>query len=327
MDLDSSIEITIGPYEVYEDTLMGLKASFEAYVTISDPEESSKLSKYKSLLPEMEQNLPYADSMKTKRGGESPIRVVDLVFASGRARKHTQTMAFNLPNDERVRKEKGSKKVLLQNVINAKFDQIITPIAAKLIDPNQIKFLSKKAFFNNILFHELSHSLGPAFVKNDKSKGDISKALGSNYSALEEAKADVMGVYNVLFMVKKKILPEELKYQSLITYISGLFRSMRFGTEAAHGKGAAVQFNRYMKEKAVQYTSTYRVDFQQLEISITNLVKDLCTLQHNGDREAVDKLYEEFGNLDKETKRSLDALNAVPVDIRPCYAMAGEECQ
>ena len=153
MDLDSSIEITIGPYEVYEDTLMGLKASFEAYVTISDPEESSKLSKYKSLLPEMEQNLPYADSMKTKRGGESPIRVVDLVFASGDARKNIQTVAFNLPNDERVRKEKGAKKVLLQNVINAKFDQIITPIAEALIDPSQTKFLSREAFFNDILFH------------------------------------------------------------------------------------------------------------------------------------------------------------------------------
>ena len=176
MDLDSRIDITIGPYEVYEDSLLGVKGSFTAFVTITDPDEYSKSLKYKSLLPEMEQNLPYADSMKTKRGGESPIRVVDLVFASGRARKHTQTMAFNLPNDERVRQEKGAKKVLLRNVIDAKFAQIIIPIAEALIDPSQIKFLSKEAFFNNILFHELSHSLGPAFVKNENPK-EISAKL------------------------------------------------------------------------------------------------------------------------------------------------------
>ena len=327
MDLDSSIEITIGPDEVYEDTLIGVKGSFAAFVTISDPEESSKLLKYKSLLPEMEQNLPYKDSMKTKRGSESPIHVVDLVFASGESRQHAQTLAFNLPNDERVKKEKGSKKVLLQNVINAKFDQIIIPIADALLDPSQTKFLSKEAFYNNILFHELSHGLGPAFVENSKSKGVISKALGSSYSALEEGKADAMGIYNTLFMVKKKILPKKMRYQSLVTYISSLFRTMRFGAESAHGKAAVLQFNHYMKEKAVLYNTTYHVDVQQLENSITSLVKDLCYLEHNADKDAIEKFYNEFGHLDEETKLNLDALNEVPVDIRPCYPLAGEQCK
>ena len=136
-----------------------------------------------------------------------------------------------------------------------------------------------------------------------------------------------MGIYNIFFMVKKNILPAKLIHQSLITYIASLFRKMRFGVEAAHGKGAVVQFNRYIKEKAVQYTSTYHVDVQQLEISITSLVKDLCTLEHNADKDAVDKFYEEFGNLDKETKINLDALNEVSVDIRPCYPLAGEQCK
>ena len=218
---------------------MGLKASFEAFVTISDPGETSKLLKYKSLLPEMEDNLPYADSMKTEKGGQNPIHVVDLVFASGEARK-TQFDAFNLPNDAQVREEKGSKNVLLQNVIHAKFMKILTPIAQELIDPSQMQFLSQEAFFNNILFHELSHALGPAYVQNDKSKGEISKALGPGFLALEEGKADVMGVYNVIFMVKKEILAEELKKQSLITYVAELLRTMRGGTGKAHEKGGSI---------------------------------------------------------------------------------------
>lgn len=168
-DAFPKIEITIGPYETYEDRLLGLKASFESFVTITDPVESGKLSKYKSLLPAMEENLPTTPEMKVERGGASPLRVVDLVFSSGDARKSVQTLAFNLPNDERVRKEKGAKKVMLKNNIINKFNKILTPIAKTLMSSNQMSYLDGESFFNNILFHELSHSLGPAFVKNNES--------------------------------------------------------------------------------------------------------------------------------------------------------------
>merc|ERR1712183_365868 len=200
-DLNSKIEITIGPYEIYEDKLMGLKASFEAFVTVTDPGESEKLSKYKSLLPDMEQNLPIPDEMKSDRGSASPIRVVDLVYSSGEARKAVQTVAFNLPNDERVRKEKGAKKVMLRNLLDTKFHMILMPIANTLMKEKQLSLnlMSSEAFFNNVLFHELSHSLGPAFVNNDESQGEVRAALGADYSGLEEAKADVMGIYNILF--------------------------------------------------------------------------------------------------------------------------------
>jgi len=329
MDLDSRIEITIGPYETYQDKLMALKASFEAFVTVTDPVESEKLSKYKSLLPEMEQNLPIPDEMKTVRGSESPIRVVDLVYTSGEARKAVQTLAFNLPNDERVRKEKGAKKVMLKNTIALKFDQILTPIANKLMKQKQMSFLDQEAFFNNILFHELSHSLGPAFVGNKKENGEIRAALGASYSGLEEGKADVMGVYNILFMVSKGEMPEDFKNKSLFTYIAGLFRSIRFGVVEAHGKGAAMQLNTYLKEGSVVFlpeTGTYQVNFKKLEESIKNLVKNICTWQHNGDKEAVDKMFEEFAKLDENTIASLELLKDIPVDIRPCYPLAGEEC-
>ena len=150
--------------------MFGLKASFESFVTVTDPQESGKLSKYKSMLPEMEENLPTPPEMKVKRGGDSPLRVVDLVFSAGDARKSVQTLAFNLPNDERVRKEKGAKKVMLKNNIINKFNKILTPIAKTLMSSQQMSYLDGDSFFNNVLFHELSHSLGPAFVKNDESQ-------------------------------------------------------------------------------------------------------------------------------------------------------------
>jgi len=329
MDLNSKIEITIGPYETYEDKLMALKASFEAFVTVTDPIESEKLSNYKSLLPEMEQNLPIPDEMKSTRGSESPIRVVDLVYSSGEARKSVQTLAFNLPNDERVRKEKGAKKVMLKNTIAKKFDKILTPIANTLMKEKQLSFLDQDAFFNNILFHELSHSLGPAFVGNDEANGEIREALGASYSGLEEGKADVMGVYNILFMVGKGILPEEIKNQSLFTYIAGLFRSIRFGVAEAHGKGAALQLNTYLKEDSVVYlpdSGRYQVNFKKLEESVKNLVKNICTMQHNGDKKVVDDMFKEFSKLDENTIASLEKLKKIPVDIKPCYPLAGEIC-
>jgi len=329
MDLNSKIEITIGPYETYQDKLKALKASFEAFVTITDPVESEKLSKYKSYLSEMEQNLPIPDEMKSDRGSQSPIRVVDLVYTSGEARKAVQTIAFNLPNDERVRKEKGAKKVMLKNLITLKFDKILRPIANKLMKQKQLQFLDGEAFFNNVLFHELSHSLGPAFVGNKKENGEVRKALGASYSGLEEAKADVMGVYNILFMIQKGELPEDFKNKVLFTYIAGLFRSIRFGVVEAHGKGAALQLNTYLKEGSVAFlhdSETYQVNFRKLEESIKNLVKNICTWQHNGDKKVVDDMFEEFAKLDENTLASLKKLNDIPVDLRPCYPLAGEKC-
>jgi len=329
MDLDSKIEITIGPYETYEDRLLGLKASFESFVTITDPVESGKLSKYKSLLPAMEENLPTTPEMKVERGGASPLRVVDLVFSSGDARKSVQTLAFNLPNDERVRKEKGAKKVMLKNNIINKFNKILTPIAKTLMSSNQMSYLDGESFFNNILFHELSHSLGPAFVKNNESLGEIRVALGASYSALEEAKADVMGVYNILYMMERGELPRELYKKVLFTYIAGLFRSIRFGVAESHGKGAALQLARYLGETSVTYNSEdgrYSVHFERLVESVENLVRDICNWQHNGDKEVVDEMMGRLATLDELTISNLARLSTIPVDIRPCYPLAGEEC-
>ena len=326
MDLDSAVEVTIGPYEVYEDLLFGYKASFESYVTITDPEASQQLAKFKELLPAMEQHLPVDDEVKTKRGGQSPIRVVDLVFTAGDARKSVQTIAFNLPNDERVRKEKGAKKVMLRNLIKTKFERIMKPIAAQVLAADQQQFLSADAFFDEVLFHELSHSLGPAFVHN-AGKVEVRMALGSSYSAIEEAKADVMGAYNILFLVDKGEFEPAFRQQLLASYFAGLFRSVRFGVAEAHGRGAALQINRFLEAGGATFdgsTKTFRVDFDKLEAAITKLVHDLCMLQHEGDKAKVDALLDQYGVMSPSMQAALDKLHGVPVDIRPFYPLAGE---
>ncbi|ACY15038.1 dipeptidyl-peptidase 3 family protein [Haliangium ochraceum] len=327
MDLDSAVEITIGPYETYEDELMGQKAAFEAFVTVADPAASQALTKFKELLPAMEANLPVADEVKTQRGAESPIRVVDLVFASGDARSAVQTIAFNLPNDERVRKEKGAKKVLLRNVIKTKFDAIMQPVGERVIAADQVALLDAEAFFQETLFHELSHSLGPAFVGNDEAGGEVKVALGASYAALEEGKADVMGAYNVLYMIDEGHFPASFRDRLLVTYFAGLFRSVRFGVAEAHGQGAALQINRFIEDGAVTAdpeSGRFSVDLAALERSIDTLVRDMVMWQHNGDKAAVDAVLARLGVLTPAIERALSQLEDIPVDIRPTYPLAGE---
>lgn len=327
MDLDSRVEITIGPYETYEDELKGLKASFEAFVTVSDPEASKALAKYKAYLPEMEDHLPIDDAVKTKRGAESPIRVVDLVYTSGDSRKSVQTIAFNLPNDERVRKEKGAKKVLLRNLIETKFERIMKPIGEKVLEASLHDRLSGDAFFNQVLFHELSHSLGPAFTDVDGKKVEVRMALGPAYTALEECKADVMGAYNILFMIEKGELPKDFREKLLVSYFAGLFRSVRFGVAEAHGQGAAVQINRYLKDGGASFDEAkgvFTIDMDKLEANIGTLVHDLVMIQHEGNKGKAEQFLAEFGGMSPAMEKALGKLEGIPVDIRPVYPVAGE---
>ena len=325
MDLDSTVEVTIGPYETYEDELFGLKASFEAFVTISDPKASARLAKFKSYLPAMEAHLPVPKAMHTKRGGESPIRVVDLVYTSGDAKRSVQTIAFNLPNDERVRKEKGAKKVMLRNAIETKFEQILRPIAELTLDPAQQKYLSADAFFQSVLFHELSHSLGPAFVENDEKKGEVRKALGAHFSAIEECKADVAGVYNILFMIQKREFPREFREQLLVSSFAGLFRSVRFGIGEAHGKGAAVQINRFLEAGGATWDAAagrFSVDLDKLEAANKALLADLLTLEHKGDPQAAAAFLDKYGVMSEAMTQALSKIQGVPVDIQPRFPLA-----
>ena len=249
MDLNAAVEVTIGPYEVYEDSLFGYKAAFVAFVTVDIPEQSAALARFKERLPWLERNLPIADEHKNfDRGAESPIRVVDEVFVGGDSKAGVQTLAFNLPNDERVREAKGSKKVMLRNVLQAKYDQLLVPIAERTLSAEDAANVDFNAFFNQTLHHELSHGLGPGVIEKDGQEIEVRLALKDLYTTLEEAKADVMGVYNILALMEEGEIDASERPYVEPTYVAGLFRSARFGLHEAHGRGTVAQFN-YLLEK------------------------------------------------------------------------------
>jgi hypothetical protein len=323
MDLESPVEVTIGPYETYEDELFGYKAAFEAFVTVDLPKESAALARFKELLPWLERNLPIPDEHKNfSRGTESPIRVVDTVYTSGDTRAGVQTLAFNLPNDERVRQAKGSKKVLLRNTMRAKYDKILVPIAQAVLVPEQVKDLSFDAFYDEVLHHELSHGLGPGKIKKDGKETEVRLELKELYSTLEEAKADVMGVYNILALIEKGDMPKELRRTLEPTYVAGLFRSARFGVDEAHGQGVITQFN-YLTEKGalvVDGNARFRTVPEKFPGALRDLLRDMLMLQARGDYEGTKQFLDKYGKPTQSLRDAIGRLGAVPVDIRPMYA-------
>jgi hypothetical protein len=324
MDLDGPIEVAIGPYEVYTDQLFGTKTAYEAFITVRNPEESAALDKYKGMLRDMEENLPVDDGYKNfKRGFESPIAVVNQVHGGGDNVPGVQTIAFNLPNDERVREAKGAKKVLLNNVMGAKFDRILDPMAAKVLVDDQAKLLMQKYMGINTLFHELSHSLGPGTIMKDGVETTVNAELQERYSAIEEGKADVMGAWNILYMMERGELPAAERENFLATYFAGLFRSMRFGIGEAHGKGAAFQYSYYKEAGAFtvdEENGKYRVDFDRLAEAIGELTRRVVEIQGDGDYEAAGAFLDGYGVLDADAERIIGSMEDIPVDIQPVYA-------
>ena len=323
MDLDGNIEIAIGPYEVYDDGLFGYKTAYESFVTVKNPEESAALAKYKDFLKDMEKNLPVEEKYKNyARGFESPIAVTYQIHGGGDNENGVQTIAFNLPNDERVREAKGAKKVILNNVLGAKYDRILAPIGERVLVADQAKLTAKKWMSNNTLFHELSHSLGPGTITVDGVETTVNAQLKDLASGVEEGKADVMGAYNILYMMDRGELDIADKHAFLATYFTGKFRSMRFGTGAAHSKGAAYQYNYFRETGAAEWLpkeQRFRLDFAKLEQAISDLTGKIVRLQGDGNYEAVKAFLDEYLILDKEAYTVLDNLTDIPYDIRPVY--------
>lgn len=323
MDLDGDIEVAIGPYEVYDDGLFGYKTAYESFVTIKNPEESAALAKYKNYLRDMEANLPVEESYKNfSRGFASPIAVTYQVHGGGDNENGVQTIAFNLPNDERVREAKGAKKVILNNVLGAKYDRILAPIGERVLVRDQADLTTKKYMSYNTLFHELSHSLGPGNITVRGEETTVSAQLKELYSGVEEGKADVMGAYNILYMMERGELPASEKEAFLATYFTGLFRSMRFGITEAHAKGAAFQYNYYMQTGAAEWLPNqkrYRLDFDVLEQSISDLTGEVVRLQGDGSYEATETFLETYVKLDAPAEVVLGELEDIPYDIRPVY--------
>ncbi|WP_374655045.1 hypothetical protein [Phenylobacterium sp.] len=324
MDLTGTpIEVAIGPYETYTDELYGQKTAFEAFVTLKDPKESSALDKYKGYLRAMEENLPVDNRYKNfQRGGESPIAVAEQVRGGGDNTQGPQTIAFNLPNDERVREAKGAKKVVLSNVLGAKYERILKPMGDRVLVADQASLVAKKYMTLETLFHELSHSLGPGSITVDGRATTVTAELKEIGGTAEEAKADVMGVYNILFMMDKGELPKAERSQLFATYMAGIFRAVRWGAGEAHGRGAALQYG-YLKEKGAftwdAAAKRYRVNDDAMQAGITALVADLVKLQGNGDYAGMVAFFDRYAKLDPEAESVIATLKDIPVDIAPIY--------
>ena len=324
MDLTGTpIEVAIGPYEVYTDRLLGTKTAFESFVTLRNPQETAALERYVAHLRDMEANLPIADEYKNfQRGFESPLAVADQVQGGGDNVPGVQTIAFNLPNDERVREAKGAKKVILANVLGAKYERILAPMAPLVLAGDQAGQVAKKYMELITLFHELSHSLGPGTIDVAGRRTTVNEELRDLYSALEESKADVMGVWNILYMMQLGELPAAEKPQLFATYLTGLFRSMRFGTEEAHGRGAAAQFGYLQAKGAFRFeeaTQRYLIDPVRMEAGLKDLLQDELMLQAKGDYAGTQAFLDRWAVLDENARATIARMESIPVDIAPVY--------
>jgi len=333
MDLDAPLDITIGPYETYQDELFGYKASFEAYINLRDDAESARLAFFSSHLQEIENNLPEDKKFRNpKLGSQSPLRVVNVVSAAGE--RAVQTAAYNLPNDEVVVNQRGSKRVMLKNVQEAKFNSVLVPISRRVLPEASQADVNFQAFFTHIVAHELMHGLGPHQIAGTTRKRASTPRLELKelYGPIEEAKADVTGLFALQFLIDQgqarpgqplAALTEKNLYT---TYVASAFRSLRFGAADAHARGQAVQINYLLDKGAVSARpdGSFAIDFGKMKQAVRDLDHDLLTLEATGDYAGAKRLLDGMGVIRSEMRRVLDKLSDIPVDIEPHYVTAEE---
>lgn len=322
---DNLIEPTIGPYENYEDKLFGYKISYESFIGLKDPIESERLAGLVENLPALEAALPIPDEHKyLDRSFESPISVVSLIYAAGETRAGIQTIAFNLPNDPRVREGEGSKKVMLRNVIDAKFETILKPIAEQVLVPEQAEKISVDPYFTRVLMHELAHGLGPDYVTGQP---DLTtrQALTDRYAAMEEAKADAVGTNSLRVLTGKGVYDEAFLEEVYIDHVADMFRCVRFGITEAHGLGCLTQFNFLRDRGAITHdegTGLFAADLEIIPVAMAELAHVYLMMQATGNYEWAGEFIDRHGTVSPEMQTALDRLaETVPVDIRPVYAV------
>ncbi|MBA3948522.1 MAG: hypothetical protein H0X44_01090 [Acidobacteria bacterium] len=323
MELDASIEPTIGPYEVYEDEWFNYKAAFEAFITLRDDAETKKQAVFGQNLQTLEDNLPFDPKYRNpKLGALAPIRVVNVVFTAGDANRGVQTAAFNLPNDDRVVREKGSKRVMLKNVQEAKFQRVLLPIAKVALSPADQAKVSFDAFFTHILMHEMLHGLGPHTVHGTQTP--LRQALKEHYSAIEEAKADIAGLWALERLASEKAIDPAIGENMYVTFLASMFRSIRFGVNEAHGRGIAMQLNWMLDNGAitVRADGTFAIDEAKIKDAVATLTGEFLTIEAEGNYDKAADFVKRLGIVRPDVQRVLDKLKDVPVDIEPRYATA-----
>ncbi len=319
MDMkDNTVEIIIGPIETYEDQLLGAKASHEALVLIKDQEWSARLARYAALLPSLQETLPVPDEYKAEEPGtDAELNAYDLVFAAGSANEASKSIAVNLPNDEQVQLEKGTRRLQIKNAMRAKFDAILAPIAEELIAPEQRAHVTFDAFFANTMFHEVAHGLGIKNTLNER--GTVRSALQEHASWVEEGKADILGLHMLTELHAAGELGEAELMDNYVTFVASIFRSVRFGTTSAHGRANLVRFSYFMEQGAFQKDAAglYSVNFDAMQAAMRGLAERLLTMQGDGDRDGVQAFWDQWGVVGPDLQGALDRLSDrdIPVDI------------
>ncbi len=320
MDMkNNKIDFVIGPIENYEDRLFGYKAAFESFILVKDMEWTQKLAHIAELLPKLQHSLPVADAYKAEKpASSSDLGAYDAIYYAGDCNAGSKTIAINLPNDPEVQKQKGSRRLQLKNAMKAKFDKILLPIANMVIDPAQVKYVSFDAFFENVMFHEIAHGLGVHRTINNK--GDVREALKDSYSAIEEAKADITGLYLVTQMHEMGEIKDKDLMQNYVTFLAGIFRSVRFGASSAHGKSNMIQFNYFLENGAFNYDKTtglYSVNLEKMKKAVADLSGLIIKIQGDGDYQKANDLIASKGFMPKQLISALDrvAKAGIPRDI------------
>ncbi len=322
-------DIIFAPYETYTDGLLGVKGSYGAAVMVRNESESRKLELFQKYVPEIQDALPLAaEDRPSKHGLETPMEVMDTPFRAGDLTHGYQAVADNLPNDPRVHEQKGSKKLFFKNFMDARVNYVVLPVARKLMEPEQAAKVSGEGYLLTTIMHEICHGLGPAFARmsSDKSAGkvDIREAIGPRFSGLEEAKADVTGMFALKWLVDHDALPKERLEEFYASYVGGIFRTVRFGTAEAHGQAEMMEFN-YLSERGVirrNASGRYAIDYEKMPSALADLAKELLEIEATGDRSRAERWFKKYGTMPEELKASLKAASDVPVDIDPVFSFS-----
>lgn len=325
MGVSGSIEPTIGPYEVYEDELFNYKAAFESFITIRDAAETQKIQKFSGELQDIENHLPIdARHRNPALAALAPLVVVNEIFAAGDANRGVQTAAFNLPNDERVLRDKGAKRVMLKNVQDAKFATILVPIAKIALAAADQRAISFESFFTHIVMHEMMHGLGPHNITVNGRDTTVRKEMKEASSFLEEAKADISGLFALQYLIDKGVVPRTMQSALYPTFLASAFRSIRFGVNEAHGRGIAIQLNYLLDHGGVVIgpDGTFSIDAARAKDAVVGLTREIMTIQAEGSYEKAKTLGDRLGVIRPPVQRILDKLAAIPVDIEPQFSTA-----
>jgi hypothetical protein len=319
--VNPKFDVVFAPYEVYDDSLLGVKTTYGASVMIRNDAESEKLALYQKYVPDLQEALPLpAADLPSKRGKQSPMEVVDSPYRAGDLLHGYQAVADNLPNDPRIHEEKGSKKMFWKNFMDARVNYIILPLAQRTMRPDQAAMASGVGYLADTIMHEISHGLGPAFAHTAQGKVQINEAIGSSYSALEESKADVVGEFCYGWLIDHGVLPKERRNITYASYVAGIFRTVRFGVAESHGAGEIMQFNYYTEQGAIRRdpaSGLYVIDFEKMPAAIASLAKELLEQEATGDRARTDAWFKKYGTMPTELSALLAKTSDVPVDIDP----------